>query len=98
MAYESDGDDHEALDAHLLAAKIAAEGNKGPRPRRLVERDDSVNTLRILTGIFVCRISEPSADPEDLQLLSPEEREQRRSFEAKSEPFIGSGLVRRLIV
>ena len=37
-AYESDGDDHEALDAHLLAAKIAAEGNKGPRPRRLVEK------------------------------------------------------------
>ena len=47
----------------MLAAKIAAEGNKGPRPRR---------------------ISEPSADPEDLELLSPEEREKRRSFEAKS--------------
>merc|ERR1712141_805040 len=49
-AYESDGDDHEELDGNLLAAKIAAEGNKGPRPRR---------------------ISEPSADPEDLILLSP---------------------------
>lgn len=61
-AYESDGDDHEELDPNLLAAKIAAEGNKGPRPRR---------------------ISEPSADLEDLQLLSPEEREKRRSFEAK---------------
>ena len=33
-AYESDGDDHEELDPNLLAAKIAAEGNKGPRPRR----------------------------------------------------------------
>jgi len=61
-AYESDGDDPGELDANLLAAKIAAEGNKGPRPRR---------------------ISEPSADPEDLELLSPEEREKRRSFEAK---------------
>jgi len=60
--YESDGDEPEELDANLLAAKIAAEGNKGPRPRR---------------------ISEPSADPEDLQLLSPEEREKRRSFEVK---------------
>merc|ERR1719282_1140548 len=29
------------------------------------------------------RISEPSADPEDLELLSPDEREKRRSFEAK---------------
>lgn len=61
-AYESDGDDQEGLDANLLAAKIAAEGNKGPRPRR---------------------ISEPSADPEDLQLLSPEERDKRKSFEVK---------------
>ena len=32
---------------------------------------------------FYCRISEPSADPEDLELLSPDEREKRRSFEAK---------------
>ena len=39
---------------------------------------------RIFTGFFACRISEPSADLEDLQLLSPEEREKRRSFEAKS--------------
>jgi len=61
-AYESDAEDHEALDANLLAARIAAEGNKGPRPRR---------------------VSEPSADPEDLALLSPDEREKRRSFEAK---------------
>lgn len=61
-AYESDGEEQEELDANLLAAKIAAEGNKGPRPRR---------------------ISEPSADPEDLQLLSPEEREKRKSFEVK---------------
>merc|ERR1719193_2893300 len=60
--YESDGEDQQELDANLLAAKIAAEGNKGPRPRR---------------------ISEPSADPEDLLLLSPEEREKRKSFESK---------------
>ena len=40
--------------------------------------------------LFFCRISEPSADPEDLQLLSPEEREKRRSFEAKSRPFTWS--------
>jgi len=62
-AYESDGDDRgEDLDASLLAARITAEGHKGPRPRR---------------------ISEPSGDAEDLNLLSPEEREKRRSFEAK---------------
>lgn len=60
--YESDGEDQQELDANLLSAKIAAEGNKGPRPRR---------------------ISEPSADPEDLLLLSPEEREKRKSFESK---------------
>ena len=29
-AYESDGEEQEGLDASLLAAKIAAEGNKGP--------------------------------------------------------------------
>merc|ERR1712223_2052250 len=50
------------LDANLLAAKITAEGHKGPRPRR---------------------ISEPSADEEDLALLTPEERERRKSFEQK---------------
>lgn len=62
-AYESDGDDQkEELDASLLAARIAAEGHKGPRPRR---------------------ISEPSADLEDISLLSPEEREKRRMFETK---------------
>merc|ERR1712061_627347 len=62
-AYESDGEDgKEELDANLLAAKISAEGHKGPRPRR---------------------ISEPSADEEDLALLTPEERERRKSFEQK---------------
>jgi len=62
-AYESDDDDRgEDLDANLLAARIMAEGHKGPRPRR---------------------ISEPSGDAEDLSLLSPEDREKRRSFEAK---------------
>jgi len=63
-AYSSDeeGQVVDELDAGLLAAKIAAEGHKGPRPRR---------------------ISEPSGDVEDLNLLSPEEREKRRSFEAK---------------
>jgi len=50
------------LDANLLAAKISAEGHKGPRPRR---------------------ISEPSGDEEDLALLTPEERERRKSFEQK---------------
>ena len=35
--YESDGEEPEGLDANLLAAKIAAEGNKGPRPRRWVD-------------------------------------------------------------
>jgi len=59
---ETDGEEQEGLDASLLAAKIAAEGNKGPRPRR---------------------ISEPSADAEDLELLSPEDRDKRKSFEAK---------------
>ena len=29
------------------------------------------------------RISEPSGDNEDISLLSPEEREKRRSFESK---------------
>lgn len=34
-AYESDGEDgKEELDASLLAARISAEGHKGPRPRR----------------------------------------------------------------
>jgi len=62
-AYESEDDDRgEDLDANLLAARITAEGHKGPRPRR---------------------ISEPSGDAEDLSLLSPEDREKRRSFEAK---------------
>merc|ERR1712141_269874 len=50
------------LDANLLAAKITAEGHKGPRPRR---------------------ISEPSGDEDDLALLTPEERERRKSFEQK---------------
>ena len=35
--YESDGEEPEGLDANLLAAKIAAEGNKGPRPRRWLD-------------------------------------------------------------
>ena len=34
-AYESDGEEgKEELDANLLAARISAEGHKGPRPRR----------------------------------------------------------------
>jgi len=63
-AYESDEDSEhkDELDASLLAAKIAAEGHKGPRQRR---------------------ISEPSADEEDLALLSPEDREKRQKFEDK---------------
>jgi len=62
--YDSDDDSEhrDELDANLLAAKITAEGHKGPRPRR---------------------ISEPSADEEDLALLSPQERENRHKFEQK---------------
>merc|ERR1711860_17954 len=56
------GGGQDDLDANLLAAKISAEGHKGPRPRR---------------------ISEPSADEEDLALLTPEGRERRKSFEQK---------------
>ena len=37
--------------------------------------------------ISLFRISEPSGDAEDLSLLSPEEREKRRSFEAKRNIF-----------
>lgn len=59
---EGDGDRRDELDANLLAARIAAEGHKGPRPRR---------------------VSEPSADEDDLALLSPEERESRQKFEHK---------------
>jgi len=51
-----------ALDANVLAERIASQGHKGPRPRRS---------------------SEPSADEEDLQLLTPEERENRNKFEQK---------------
>jgi len=38
-AYESDGEEQkeDLLDANLLAARIAAEGHKGPRPRRISE-------------------------------------------------------------
>ena len=46
----------------LVFSRIAQDGSKGPRPRR---------------------ISEPSGDEEDLQLLSPEERDRRKSFEQK---------------
>ena len=45
-----------------FSTRIASEGHKGPRPRR---------------------ISEPSADEEDLAKLTPEERERRKSFESK---------------
>ena len=45
-----------------FSTRIASEGHKGPRPRR---------------------ISEPSADEEDLAKLTPEERERRKSFEQK---------------
>ena len=46
----------------FVSTRIASEGHKGPRPRR---------------------ISEPSADEEDLAKLTPEERERRKSFEQK---------------
>jgi len=61
--YDSEDElEKDELDANLLAARITAEGHKGPRPRR---------------------ISEPSADTEDLNLLSPQEREKRLKFEQK---------------
>jgi len=62
--YESDeeGGIKDDLDANLLAARIEAEGNKGPRPRR---------------------ISEPSADEEDLESLTPEDLEKKKQFMAK---------------
>jgi len=61
--YDSEDElEKDELDANLLAARITAEGHKGPRPRR---------------------ISEPSADIEDLSLLSPQEREKRLKFEQK---------------
>ena len=41
-----------------------------------------------MCNVSCARVSEPSADPEDLALLSPDEREKRRSFEAKSECVI----------
>ena len=36
-----------------------------------------------LNNFSTFRISEPSGDAEDISLLSPEEREKRRSFESK---------------
>ena len=36
-----------------------------------------------LNNCSTFRISEPSGDAEDISLLSPEEREKRRSFESK---------------
>ena len=46
-AYESDGEDQEGLDANLLAAKIAAEGNKGPRPRRWADTEFCTTDLSL---------------------------------------------------
>jgi hypothetical protein len=34
----------------------------------------------------LCRKSDPSGDEEDLSLLTPQEREERRSFEQKEGP------------
>ena len=86
-AYESEGDEpREELDAALLAARMEAEGHKGPRPRRSqiqLSQQQKYNSHIDRNTILVCRISEPSADPEDLALLSPGERDKRRSFESK---------------
>ena len=53
--YESDGEEPEGLDANLLAAKIAAEGNKGPRPRKWVDTVQFHNlhniNMKILQGV-----------------------------------------------
>jgi len=48
-AYESDGDEQkEELDASLLAARIAAEGHKGPRPRRISEPSGDLEDISLL--------------------------------------------------
>ena len=51
QVYESDGEDQQELDANLLAAKIAAEGNKGPRPRRWVGTEHWKHSLFVLQDI-----------------------------------------------
>ena len=49
-AYESDGEDgKEELDANLLAARISAEGHKGPRPRRYVWSSYFVGLVLLMT-------------------------------------------------
>lgn len=48
-AYESDDEDqHDDLDATLLAARIEAEGNKGPRPRRISEPSGDDEDISLL--------------------------------------------------
>ena len=46
-------------------------------------REGRIGGFLTILQIFVIRISEPSGDAEDISLLSPEEREKRRSFESK---------------
>jgi len=49
-AYESDGEDgKEELDASLLAARISAEGHKGPRPRRISEPSGDAEDISLLS-------------------------------------------------
>jgi len=50
-AYDSDEepDDKDELDANLLAAKITAEGHKGPRPRRISEPSGDEEDLSLLS-------------------------------------------------
>jgi len=50
-AYDSDEekDEKDELDANLLAAKITAEGHKGPRPRRISEPSGDEEDLSLLS-------------------------------------------------
>lgn len=49
-AYSSDSEDppKEELDASLLAARIVAEGHKGPRPRRISEPSGDLEDISLL--------------------------------------------------
>ena len=57
-AYESEGEEpREELDASLLAARMEAEGHKGPRPRR-----SDAALLRSPTGLTCLHIAQTCLD------------------------------------
>lgn len=86
------GGHNDELNPNILAARIAMEvatGHKHAREDRISEDVDGGGG-RSEDGAVggghpprARRLSEPSADEEDLALLSPEERENRRKFEQK---------------